>query len=160
MATCIEISGNKVTNNVDYLKTEECNTLINTKCTGTTKEPWNRLGRTAHIQKITTYVEEILKIEHTLTEREIVDCTEFLIKMNEKKRFSRQKDINFNRETGTIISIPGIVFNEATRSLSIQVDRKTNTVKNTTAAKKQSKSKVRPRSKTCDESETKTKTKN
>ena len=73
-----------------------------------------------------------------------------------KKRFSRQKDINFNRETGTITSIPAVVFNETTRTLSMQTERKTNTVKNTTAAKKQSKPKVRPRSKTCDESDSKT----
>ena len=75
--------------------------------------------------------------------------------MNERKRFSRQKDINFNRETSIIVSIPILVFNEATRQFTLQSERKLNTVKNTTATKKQGKSKVRPRSKTCDEGDTK-----
>ena len=155
MAHCEEISGNKLKQRVDYLNTEECMTLINNKCTKITKEPWNRLGRTAHIEKLTIFSETTLKDEYSLKENEIKECIEFLIKMNERKRFSRQKDINFNRETSIIVSIPILVFNEATRQFTLQSERKLNTVKNTTATKKQGKSKVRPRSKTCDEGDTK-----
>ncbi|MAJ97464.1 MAG: hypothetical protein CMI56_02520 [Parcubacteria group bacterium] len=158
MATSIEISGNNVACKVDYLNTDKCNTLINMKCSSTSKEPWNRLGRSSHIQKITAYVQEVLKPQYTLTEREEADCIEFLVKMNEKKRFSRQKDINFNREAGSIVSIPAVVFNETTRVFSLSNERKTNTVKNTTATKKTikpTKQKNRIRSKTCDDTEKK-----
>tara|TARA_A100001015_G_C14693065_1_gene595195 strand:- start:238 stop:705 length:468 start_codon:yes stop_codon:yes gene_type:complete len=155
MAHSIELSGNKIKQPADYLNTQECITLINNKCAKTTKEPWNRLGRTAHIEKLTTFVETILKDEYSLTESETKDGIEFLIKMNERKRFSRQKDITFNRETSSVVAIPILVFNETTRQFSLQSERKLNTVKNTTAAKKQGKPKVRPRSKTCDEGENK-----
>lgn len=112
------------------------------------KEAWAKLDKTIKIKKLIEYVEDIYSKEHNLTQQEIEKCNKFLIDMLEKKKFTKTKDINYNKNDGKILSIPNLIYNKTNGIFNIINDRRVSTLKSLPNMKK---IKNKKKSKTCDE---------
>ena len=90
---------------------------------------WAKLDKTIKIKKLIEYVEDIYSKEHNLTQQEIEKCNKFLIDMLEKKKFTKTKDINYNKNEGKILSIPNLIYNKTNGIFNIINDRRVSTLK-------------------------------
>lgn len=112
------------------------------------KEAWAKLDKTIKIKKLIEFVDDIFSKEHDLTEKEKEKCNKFLIDMLEKKKFTKTKDINYNKNDGKILSIPNLIYNKTNNIFNIINDRRVSTLKSLPNMKK---IKDKKKSKTCDE---------
>ena len=83
---------------------------------------WSKLTKTAKINKIKKYIKEISE-SYNLNEEEVSQTTNFLVKTIERKKLSKNNELNYNQDSGNIESIPGLTFNQLTRSFSIVQDK-------------------------------------
>ena len=83
---------------------------------------WSKLTKTAKINKIKKYIKDISE-NYNLNEEEVSQTTNFLVKTIERKKLSKNNELNYNQDSGNIESIPGLTFNQLTRSFSIVQDK-------------------------------------
>jgi len=83
---------------------------------------WSKLTKTAKINKIKKYIKEISE-SYNLNEEEVSQTTNFLVKTIERKKLSKNNELNYNQDSGNIESIPGLTFNQLTRTFSIVQDK-------------------------------------
>jgi len=83
---------------------------------------WSKLTKTAKINKIKKYIKDISE-SYNLNEEEVSQTTNFLVKTIERKKLSKNNELNYNQDSGNIESIPGLTFNQLTRSFSIVQDK-------------------------------------
>lgn len=89
---------------------------------------WSKLTKTAKINKIKKYIKDISE-SYNLNEEEVSQTTNFLIKTIERKKLSKNNELTYNQDSGSIESIPGLTFNQKTRTFSLIAD-KPSTLKN------------------------------
>ena len=92
------------------------------------KGVWSKLTKTAKITKIKKYIKDISET-YNLNEDEKHQSIKFLVKMIERKKLSKNNELNYNQDNCNIDSIPGLIFNQSTRSFSLIQDKPT-TLKN------------------------------
>ena len=83
---------------------------------------WSKLTKTSKINKIKKYIKDISET-YSLNEEEVSQTTNFLIKIIERKKLSKNNELNYNQDSGNIESIPGLTFNQLTRSFSLVQDK-------------------------------------
>ena len=83
---------------------------------------WSKLTKTSKINKIKKYIKDISE-SYNLNEEEVSQTTNFLIKIIERKKLSKNNELNYNQDSGNIESIPGLTFNQMTRSFSLVQDK-------------------------------------
>ena len=87
------------------------------------KEPWIRLDKTQKIKKIYEYTNSLIN-KYNLTNEELVNFQQYLLRYLERKNLTKAKDVNYNKETGIIQNIPNLFFNDNTRSFYFKKDDK------------------------------------
>ena len=113
-------------------------TILNSKTIETTEESlanflnedmdknkkglWSKLTKTSKINKLKKYIKDISET-YSLNEEEVSQTTNFLIKIIERKKLSKNNELNYNQDSGNIESIPGLTFNQLTRSFSLVQDK-------------------------------------
>ena len=91
--------------------------------------PWTKLDKTTKIKKLNTYVEKFTK-ENNLTNNDSKNMMKFLKDSIEKKLLNRAKDIDYNKETGLIQSIPSVWYNKQSKKFTLKkTDKRTSTSK-------------------------------
>jgi hypothetical protein len=104
-------------------------------------EPWTKLNKTQKTKKILDFIETYVK-KQKYDETECAQLTLFLKDCLEKKRLSRVKDVIYDKTTGEITSIPGIVYNKSTNHFTLKYcDKRVSTLKNLPPKKNLSKDK-------------------
>jgi uncharacterized protein (DUF342 family) len=88
------------------------------------KGVWSKLTKTAKINKIKKYIKEISE-SYSLTDDEVSQTTGLLLKMIDRKKLSKNNELNYNQDSGNIESIPGLTFNQLTRSFTLIQDKPT-----------------------------------
>lgn len=86
-------------------------------------EPWSKLDKTLKLNKLNDYVMTLTK-EHKLTTTEIKTIKKELYNALDKKQLQRVKDVNYDKETGTINNIPNLQFNKNTRKFTMKRSEK------------------------------------
>ena len=90
---------------------------------------WTKLDKTDKIIKLKAYAKNLV-INYNLNDDEEKKLNTYLIYCLERKHISKIKDINYNKSTGIIESIPNLLFNEETRSFYMKKgDKHGNTLK-------------------------------
>ena len=84
---------------------------------------WTKLDKTDKIAKLNTYGKKLCE-NHKLSEEEVNKLNIYFIYCLDRKHLSRIKDVDYNRETGTINNIPNLVFNEDSRIFCIKKNGK------------------------------------
>lgn len=128
----------KELNALNYRTMIHTGTILNSKTIETTEESlanflnedmdknkkglWPKLTKTSKINKIKKYIKDISET-YSLNEEEVSQTTNFLIKIIERKKLSKNNELNYNQDSGNIESIPGLTFNQLTRSFSLVQDK-------------------------------------
>ena len=107
------------------------------------KETWSKLDKTTKIKKLNQYVDEIYSKEKNLTDDLIILCKKFLYDMLEKKKFIKNKDINYDKDTNLINNIPCLNYNSVNKTFFLTTDRKVNTLKSLPVMKKKKNKKAK-----------------
>lgn len=84
-----------------------------------TKESWNKLDKCIKLDKINEYI-KTLKKTYNLDDNEIKSLKNYLITCIDKKCLSKNKDIEYEKETGIINNIPQLLFNNNTRKFTLK----------------------------------------
>lgn len=83
------------------------------------KEGWNKLDKTIKIQKLHGFAEKYGK-ENSLSAKEIKSLKLFFTECLEKNKLQKTKDINYDKETHEIISMPVLFFNTINRNFTLK----------------------------------------
>jgi len=121
-------TGNTINNkNIDTTE-ESLAIFLNQDMDKNRKGVWSKLTKTAKINKIKKYIKDISET-YDLNEEEMTQATNFFIKIIERKKLSKNNELNYNQDSGNIENIPGLTFHQKTRSFSLVQDKPT-TLKN------------------------------
>jgi len=102
-----------------------------------TTKPWSKLEKMTKITKLYTYVDKI-KDNEKLTKADVVGLKSYLRKCLERKKLQRVKDITYDKVSGIIINIPGLIFTKkgARRYTLKNIDKKHSVLQNLTPMRK------------------------
>lgn len=112
-----DISNNDINNN-------DINNLLNTISNineNNKAKPWNRLDNSSKIQKLHVFAENYGKDkkfpikEIKMLKVYFTDC------ILHKNKLNKSKDVNYDKDTETITSIPGLNYNNTSKSFTIRV---------------------------------------
>tara|TARA_Y100001980_G_C14519508_1_gene294807 strand:+ start:291 stop:821 length:531 start_codon:yes stop_codon:yes gene_type:complete len=102
---------------------EKITNFLDNESDANKKEPWIRLDKTQKIKKINIYINS-LSIKYNLSNEEIKNLQQYLLRYLERKNLTKAKDVNYNKETGIIQNIPNLFFNDTTRTFYFKKDDK------------------------------------
>ena len=96
-------------------------------------EKWNKLDKTVKLKKLVVYSEKF-STENNLTEQEKEQlCAMFIVWLDQGK-LTRVKDVEYNKESGEIISIPSIIHNKIQNRFTLKIiEKRAQTMKRTLA---------------------------
>ena len=83
--------------------------------------PWSRLQKMQKIDKLMAFCDEHAEKE-SLTERQKVALRSYLRMALEQRRIHRAKDVDYDRVTGKVISVPGLKYHTSTNKFTIKRD--------------------------------------
>lgn len=99
--------------------------------------PWTKLEKGIKIRKLICFAEQY-GIDNSLTTDELVKLTNLLKTAIDRKHLQRMKDITYDKETGVIVDIPLLSFDEKTRNFVLRRQEKKSTQKSFTPFRKKS----------------------
>jgi len=82
-------------------------------------EPWIKLNKTNKMEIIKVYVKKY-KIENNLSDLEGDVLINYLDESIDKKRLAKMKDVEYNKEKGEIIRIPGLIYHKPSKKFTIK----------------------------------------
>ena len=107
--------------NLDIFLENEKNVNVN--------EPWCKLNKTIKTKKLQDYVEKYKK-EHELNEEESDILMNFFKDCLDRKKLQRVKDVIYDKNTGTIIDIPALVYTKSNKHFTLKnIDKRVSTLK-------------------------------
>lgn len=89
----------------------------------TTNEPWIKLNKTTKLIKFRQFVEKY-STENKLSEDEKNDLSKFLSTNLDRKRFLKTKEVNYDKESGVVISIPSLFYNSSNKKFTLKRSEK------------------------------------
>jgi hypothetical protein len=102
-------------------------------------QPWNKLNKIDKIDKLNSFCERFSE-ENSFSESNKEDLYNYLIRALDQKKFTKIKDINYNKEEGFIKDIPGLFFDKKKKIFTIKSsDNRVSTSKNLAPKTKKSK---------------------
>tara|TARA_Y100000022_G_scaffold198593_1_gene209213 strand:+ start:53 stop:493 length:441 start_codon:yes stop_codon:yes gene_type:complete len=142
-------------NNVENSSTEEEANLLNIDSIleqerqHNKTESWMKLDKNIKRQLLHSYAEKYGK-EHNMPVKDIKSLKMFFSNCLEKNRLNRTKDVNYNKEMQSILSIPSLYFNKANKNFTLKiVDAKRVSTLKSLAPKKKDKHTGSPKSDAC-----------
>jgi len=97
------------------------------------KGVWSKLSKTEKIKKIKGYIKNNLVEKYKLTDNETINANRFFSLLMDRKKLSKNNELNYNQEEGLIENIEGLSFNVETRKFTMNFEKvtpKKKTVKN------------------------------
>lgn len=122
-------------NNIDVvLKNETNETTLNNflekDITKNKNEVWSKLTKTEKIKKINKYIDEIMREKYDLSDEEVVQGKRFVLMLLERKRLSKNNDLEYDKEKGLINNIDFIMFNKTNRKFLVNKDKMNSSLNN------------------------------
>ena len=82
-------------------------------------ETWTKLDKTVKIQKLHIFAEKYGK-DNTIPVKDIKSLKLFFTDCLDKNKLQKTKDVTYDKEKGSIISIPALHFNVANRAFTLK----------------------------------------
>jgi hypothetical protein len=112
-------------------------------------ESWMKLDKNIKRQLLHSYAEKYGK-EHSMPVKDIKSLKMFFTNCLEKNRLNRTKDVNYNKEMQSILSIPSLHFNKVNKNFTLKiVDAKRVSTLKSLAPKKKEKQSGSPKGDVC-----------
>jgi uncharacterized protein (DUF342 family) len=115
-------TGNTLNSKTIETSEESLANFLNDDMDKNRKGLWSKLTKTAKINKIKKYIKDISE-SYNLNEDEVSQTTHLLVKTIERKKLSKNNELNYNQDSGNIESIPGLTFNQLTRTFTLIQDK-------------------------------------
>lgn len=115
-------TGNTLNSKTIETSEESLANFLNEDMDKNRKGIWSKLTKTAKINKIKKYIKDISE-SYNLNEEEVSQTTNLLVKTIERKKLSKNNELNYNQDSGNIESIPGLTFNQLTRTFTLIQDK-------------------------------------
>ena len=97
---------------------------------------WSKLNKAERLRLLEVYADGYA-IANSLTLEETTVLKSYLKQSLDRKKLQRVKDVQYDKTTGIIKSIPGLMFNKQQRKFTLKrSDKKTSTLKNLPTKKK------------------------
>ena len=126
------MTGNNLDINIENETDEDkLNNFLEKDIQANRKGVWSKLTKTEKLKKINKYIEEDLKDKHSLTNEEIAHTKRFVVMLMERKKLSKNNDVDYDKDTGVIKSIDTILFNSSSRKFVINKDKNPGSLKST-----------------------------
>jgi len=94
-------------------------TMLETERNNNDNETWTKLSKTIKLKKLIVYA-SVYKLEHNLSDNEQEKLILFFKDCLDKKKLQRVKDVDYNRETGEIVSIPALIHNKNNHNFTLK----------------------------------------
>lgn len=92
-------------------------------------EPWCKLNKTVKMQKLYGFVEQY-KTTNNLDDEESTLLLNFLKDSIDKKKLAKVKEVIYDKETGFIKQIPGLIYNKSNKHFTIKnIEKRVSTSK-------------------------------
>lgn len=99
-------------------------------------QPWNKLTTLSKIQKLNKFAETYIN-NNQLSNKEETILKKYLKECLERKKFNKAKEINYDKITGIISNIPGLIYNKINKNFTFKnIDKKNNSTKSLGPKKK------------------------
>lgn len=99
-------------------------------------EPWSKLDKTSKIQKLLNYTAKYAT-KNNLSSETKQKMDSFIRECLDKKRIQRVKDVIYDKSTGEITDIPGLIYIKNTKHFTLKNnDKRVSTLKNLPPKKK------------------------
>jgi hypothetical protein len=120
--------------NLDSFLEEEKQTSSN--------EPWIKLNKTTKLIKFQDFVEKY-SIDNKLNQDETTDLFKFLSTNLDRKRFLKTKEVNYDKDSGVILSIPSLFYNSSNKKFTLKrSDKRQSTLKSLAPKKTKNKKNI------------------
>jgi len=120
--------------NLDSFLEEEKQTSSN--------EPWIKLNKTTKLIKFQEFVEKY-SIDNKLNQDETTDLFKFLSTNLDRKRFLKTKEVNYDKDSGVILSIPSLFYNSSNKKFTLKrSDKRQSTLKSLATKKTKNKKNI------------------
>ena len=97
---------------------------------------WSKLNKAERLRLLDVYA-DAYTVANSLTPEEVAILKSYLKQSLDRKKLQRVKDVQYDKATGTIKNIPGLMFNKQQRKFTLKrSDKKTSTLKNLPTKKK------------------------
>ena len=106
-------------NNYEGTKINSINSFLEKESINNKTESWNKLDKTRKIKLLHNYVDTLVTL-HNLTTADADELKQYLIEILDKRRLQHVKDVNCDKVTGKILSIPSLQFNNATKKFTLK----------------------------------------
>lgn len=94
-------------------------TMLETERNNNDNETWAKLNKTIKLKKLLVYA-SVYALENNLSSTEHDKLIIFFKDCLDKKKLQRVKDVDYNRETGEIISIPALIHNKNNHNFTLK----------------------------------------
>lgn len=102
-------------------------------------EPWTKLDKTTKLLKFNDFVDEYVK-QHKYSEDDKKDLLNFLSTNLDRKRLLKVKEVLYNKDTGKILSIPSLIYNNVSKKFTLKrCDKRQSTLKSLAPKKNKNK---------------------
>ena len=131
MATDMQNYKNIKYNNIflNNNETKSIETILDKEIKSNVSEPWTKLNKTIKLIKINEFVETLIN-ENNLSSEEVETLKKYMLNCLDKKKLLCVKDVNYDKSTGKIKSIPSLVFNKGLRKFTLKrSDKRVSTLK-------------------------------
>lgn len=106
----------KITNETNE---QEINDFLMNEMMNNKKQSWNKLSKTEKIKKLNHYISHNLHEKHDLNPTEKQQIKAYVISLLDRKKLIKNSDVNYNEETGEIVEIYELEFNESSRKFTL-----------------------------------------
>jgi hypothetical protein len=128
---------NSYDNNYQTTKIASINSFLEKESINNKTESWNKLDKTEKIRLLNNYVNDIIAELHTLSSSDITELKHYLIDSLDKKKLQHVKDVQCDKVTGKIISIPTLHFNSTSKKFTLKrAEKRVSTLKSLGKGKK------------------------
>lgn len=124
--------------NVDIL-----NDFLDQEMNENKKQSWNKLSKTDKLIKINEYIQTILIEKYALTLEERQNVYKYMLTLLDRKKLSKNSELDYDENTGMINQINIITFNQQTRKFTLNKDFKTTSKKKQPVPKSKTAKKVK-----------------
>lgn len=131
------MTGNNIEQKIDNeTNKEELDDFLMKEMANNKKQPWSKLSKTDKIKKLNKYIVDVLKQKHDLTDIERNNLKRFMLNLLDRKKMTKNNEIDYDEETGVIKDIYVISFDQVSRKFSINKTPTTNSKKSVSTKKK------------------------
>lgn len=103
---------------------ESIDSFLAGECSTNKEEPWSKLNKTIKLKKLQSYIDVLLantETENDDKKERVTAQLQQLFKVElDRKRLQNNKEVQYNKKTGTITSIPALVYDPVTNIYTIK----------------------------------------